>query len=140
MKGNMVWAHFTATGYHPTQIRLARQVPKESVHITTTCCFFKAMHIQRDNMAVTGISGIDIKMPIEVKVSIFMDNDLTHINEDHFKINLIAQLLKQIYIAPTFPLRHDDFDDINMGITDQPIPSILTGVTASAPPFSFSVS
>ena len=30
-KGNTVWAHFTATGYFPTNIRLSRPIPKESV-------------------------------------------------------------------------------------------------------------
>ena len=27
---------------------------------------------------------------MEAKVSIFTDNDLTHINNDHFEINLVA--------------------------------------------------
>ena len=30
-----------------------------------------------------------IDMPMEAKVLIFTDNDLTHINDDHFEINLI---------------------------------------------------
>ena len=42
------------------------------------------------NTEVTGISGIRIKMPKEAKISIFTDNDLTHITEDHFKIKLVA--------------------------------------------------
>ena len=39
-----------------------------------------------------------------------MDNDLTHITDDHFEIKLIARLLDQIYIipAPIFPPRYDD--------------------------------
>ena len=39
-----------------------------------------------------------------------MDNDLTHIAEDHFEIKLIARLLDQIYVVqpPTFPPRYDD--------------------------------
>ena len=43
-------------------------------------------------------------------VSIFTDNDLTHITEDHFEIKLIARLLDQIYVipAPVFPPRYDD--------------------------------
>ena len=43
-------------------------------------------------------------------VSIFMDNDLTHITEDHFEIKLIARLLDQIYVIqpPIFPPRYDD--------------------------------
>ena len=58
------------------------------------------MHIDKDNKVVTGISGIKIKMPTEAKVSIFTNNDLTHINEDHFEINLVACLLNQIYVTP----------------------------------------
>ena len=34
-KGNIVWAHFTSTGYFPTNIRLSRPIPKESVRIET---------------------------------------------------------------------------------------------------------
>ena len=43
-------------------------------------------------------------------VSIFMDNDLTHITEDHFEIKLIARLLNQMYVVqpPMFPPRYDD--------------------------------
>ena len=41
MKGNTIWAHFTATGYFPTNIRLSRPIPKESVRIETHCCIFK---------------------------------------------------------------------------------------------------
>ena len=39
-----------------------------------------------------------------------MDNDLTHITEDHFEIKLIARLLDQIYVVqpPMFPPRYDD--------------------------------
>ena len=45
-----------------------------------------------------------------VFVSIFMDNDLTHIMDDHFEIKLIARLLDQMYFipAPVFPLMYDD--------------------------------
>ena len=87
MKGNTVLAHFTSTGYYPTSIRLSRQIPKEKVHIDTSCCCFKMMHIDWDDTVVTGISGIKIEMPTEAKVLIFTDNDLTHINDDHFEIN-----------------------------------------------------
>ena len=45
MKGNTVWAHFTSTGYYPILIRLLRQIPKEKVHIDTSCCCFTMMHI-----------------------------------------------------------------------------------------------
>ena len=49
-------------------------------------------------------------MPDMTYVSIFMDNDLTHITEAHFKIKLIARLLDQIYVIqpPMFPPRYDD--------------------------------
>ena len=59
---------------------------------------------------MTGISGTMITMPDTAYVSIFMDNDLTHITEDHFEIKLIARLLDQIHVVqpPMFPLRYDD--------------------------------
>ena len=41
------------------------------------------------NTEVTGISGIS-EMPNEAKISIFTDNDLTNITDDHFEINLVA--------------------------------------------------
>ena len=43
-------------------------------------------------------------------VSIFMDNDLIHITEDHFEIKLIARLLDQMHVIqpPMFPPRYDD--------------------------------
>ena len=41
MKGNMVWAHFTVTGYFPTNVHLSRPILKESVKIETCCCIFK---------------------------------------------------------------------------------------------------
>ena len=49
-------------------------------------------------------------MPDTAFVSIFMDNDLTHITDDHFEIKLIARLLDQMYVipAPVFPPRYDD--------------------------------
>ena len=90
MKGNTVWAHFTATGYFPTNIHLFRSIPKESVRIKTCCCIFKQMIIDLTNTEVTGISGIRIEMPNEAKILIFTDNDLTHITDDHFEINLVA--------------------------------------------------
>ena len=61
------------------------------------------MHVDWDNTVVTGISGIKIEMPNEAKVLIFIDNDLTHINNDHFEINLVDHLLNQIYVVPTPP-------------------------------------
>ena len=46
----------------------------------------------------------------EAKISIFTDNDLTHITDDHSEIELIARLLDQIYIvqSPQSPPRYDD--------------------------------
>ena len=90
MKGNTIWL----TGYYPTLIRLSGQILKEKVHIDTRWCCFEMRHIDWDNTVVTGISGMKIYMPTKAKVSIFTDNDLTHINDDHFKTNLVAHLLK----------------------------------------------
>ena len=61
------------------------------------------IHIDWVNTVVTGISGIKMEMPMEAKVSIFTDNDLTHINDNHFEINLVACLLNQIYVVPVPP-------------------------------------
>ena len=49
-------------------------------------------------------------MPNEAKISIFTDNDLTHITDDHFEIKLVARLLDQIYVVPSpqSPPRYDD--------------------------------
>ena len=68
------------------------------------------MRVNWSNTTVTGISGMTINMPEIAKVSIFMDNDLTHITDDHFKIKLIARLLNQIYVVqpPMLPPRYDD--------------------------------
>ena len=87
-KGNTAWAHFTATGYFPTNSPLSRPIPKESVRIETRCCIFKRMIIDWTNTEVTGISSIRIEMPNEAKISIFTDNDLTHITDDHLRLNL----------------------------------------------------
>ena len=59
---------------------------------------------------VTGISGIRIEMPNKAKILIFTDNDLMHVTDDHFQINLIAHLLDQIYVVPSppSPPRYDD--------------------------------
>ena len=109
-KGNTMWTHYTSTGYYPTSIKLSRQIPKEKVHINTSWCCFKIIHIDWDNIVVTGISGIKIDMPTKAKVSIFTNNDLTHINDDHFEINLVAHLLNQIDVVPVPPPRYD-YDD-----------------------------
>ena len=92
-KGNGIWAHFVSTGYFPTQIQLSRPIQKDDVQIETVCCIFKQIRINWLNINVTGISGTTINMPDMAYVSIFMDNDLTHITEDHFEIKLIARLL-----------------------------------------------
>ena len=109
-KGNTVWVHFMATGYFLTNIHLSRLIPKESVRIETRCCIFKQMIIDWMNTEVTGISGIKIEMPNDAKISIFTDNDLTHIMDDHFEIKLVARLLDQIYVVPSpqSPPRYDD--------------------------------
>ena len=109
-KSNTVWVHFTATCYFRTNIHLSRPIPKESVRIETRCCIFKRMIIDWTNTKVTRISGIRIDMPSEAKISIFTDNDLTHITDDHFEIKLIARLLDQIYVvrSPQSPLKCDD--------------------------------
>ena len=49
-------------------------------------------------------------MPDTAYVSIFTDNDLTYITEDHFEIKLIARLLDQMHVVqpPMFLPRYDD--------------------------------
>ena len=109
-KGNGIWAHFVSTGCFPTQIQLSRPIQKDNVQIETVCCIFKWIRINWSSINVTGISGTMITMPDTAYVSIFMDNDLTHITEDHFKIKLIARLLDQMYVIqpPMFLPRYDD--------------------------------
>ena len=96
------------------------------------------MHIDWDNTMVTGISGIKIDMPTEAKVSIFTNNDLTHINDDHFEINLVTRLRNQIYIVPVPPPGYD-YDNSHANVIDELTPSTSAGATASAPLFSFTV-
>ena len=135
-KGNTTWTHYTSTGYYPTSIRLSQQISKENVHIMTSWCCFKTMHIDWDNTMVTGISGKKIDMPPEAKVLIFTNNDLTHINHDHFKINLVARLLNQIYVVPV-PSPGYDYDNSHANVIDEPTPGTSEGATASAPLFLF---
>ena len=97
-KGNGIWAHFASTRYFPSQIQLSRLIQKDNVQIETFCCIFKHIRINWLSINVTRISGTMITMPDMAYVSIFMDNDLTHITEDHFEIKLIARLLDQIYV------------------------------------------
>ena len=68
MKGNTVWAHYTLTGYYPTSIKLSQQILKENVHIKTSWCCFKTMHIDWDNTMVMGISGKKIDILSDAKV------------------------------------------------------------------------
>ena len=109
-KGNGIWAHFALTGCFPSQIQMLRQIQKEDVQIATFCCIFKCIRVNWLSIIVTGISGTMITMPDIAYVSIFTDNELTHITEDHFEIKLIARLLDQIYVIqpPMLPLRYDD--------------------------------
>ena len=70
------------------------------------------MHIDWDNTKVMGISGIKIDMPSDA------DNNLTHINDDHFEINLVARLLNQICVVPVPPPGHD-YDNLHANVMDQ---------------------
>ena len=109
IKANGIWAHFVSTGYFPSQIQLSRPIHKDDVQIETVCCIFKWIRINWSSINVTGISGTMITMPDMAYVSIFTDNDLTHITEDHFEIKLIARLLDQMHVTqpPMFPPRYD---------------------------------
>ena len=86
-KGNRKWAHFVSTGCSSTQIQLSRPIQKDDVQIETVCCIFKWIRINWSSINVTGISRTMINMPDTAYVSIFTDNDLTHITEDHFDIH-----------------------------------------------------
>ena len=109
-KGYRIWAHFVSTRYFPSQIQLSRPIQKDDAQIETVCCIFKWIRINWSSINVTGISGTMITMPHTAYVSIFTDNDLTHITEDRFEIKLIARLLDQTYVIqpPVFLLRYDD--------------------------------
>ena len=109
-KGNGIWAHFVSTRYFPSQIQLSRPIQKDDVQIETVCFLFKWIRINWSRINATRISGTMITMPDTAFVSIFTDNDLTHITEDHFEIKLIARLLDQMYVVqpPMFPPRYDD--------------------------------
>ena len=101
-KGNRIWAHFASTGYFPSQIQLSRLIQKDDVQIETFSCIFKRIRINWSRINVTGISGTMITMPDMAYASIFMDNDLTHITENHFEIKLISRLLDQICHTTTY--------------------------------------
>ena len=85
------------------------------------------------NTEVIGISGIRIEMPNETRILIFTDNDLTHITDDHFEINLIAHLLDQIYIVPS-PQSSPRYDDAPLdAMTFGQSLNSTGGLMASAP-------
>ena len=92
-KGYGIWAYFALTRCFSSQICMSRPIQKEDVQIETFYCIFKRIRINWLSIIVTGISRTTKTMPDIAYVSIFMDNDLTHITEDHFKIKLIARLL-----------------------------------------------
>ena len=94
------------------------------------------MHTDWDNAMVTEISGVKIDIPSEANVSIFTNNYLTHINDDHFKINLVARLLNQIYVVPVPPPGYD-YDNLHANVMDELTSSTSAGANASAPLFSF---
>ena len=135
-KGNGIWAHFASTGCFPLQIQMSRPIQREDVQIETFCCIFKCIRINWSSINVTGIPGTMITMPDIAYVSIFMDNDLTNITEDHFEIKLIARLLDQIYVVqpPMFPPRYDDAPPQEYEYS-QPHTS-TDGARPSAPQFS----
>ena len=134
-KGNSIWAHFTVTGCFPLQIRILRLIQKEDVQIETFCCIFKCMRVNWSSIIVVGISGIAITMPDIAHVSIFMDNDLTHITDDHFEIKLTARLLNQIYVVqpPMLSLRYDDASPDEYEYLQSPAGTV--GAGPSAPQF-----
>ena len=87
------------------------------------------------SIIVTGISGTIMTMPDIAFGSLFMDNDLTHITEDHFEIKLIARLLDQTYVIqpPMLPLR---YNDVPPGEYEYSQPHTSTdGTRPSAPQF-----
>ena len=97
------------------------------------------MHVDWNDIKVTGISETEVEMPMTAKLSIFMDNDLTNVNDDYFEINLMAHLLNQIYIVPSPTPRYDYYDDPLEGGIGQATTSMATGATATTPPLSFTV-
>ena len=97
--------------------------------------YIKHIRINWSSITVTGISGTIITMPNIAYVSIFTDNDLTNITEDHFEIKLIARLLDQIYVVqpPMLPPTHDDAPPVEYEYS-QPHTS-TDGMRPSAPQF-----
>ena len=127
-KGNSIWAYFTV-------IQISRSIQKEDVQIETFCCIFKCMKVNWSNIIVTGILGMTIVISEIAKVSIFTDNDLTHITDDHFEIKLITRLLNQIYVVQP-PILPPGYDDAPPGEYEYSQPSIsIDGARPSAPQF-----
>ena len=93
------------------------------------------MRVNWSNIIVTGILGMKIVLPEIAKVSIFMDNDLTHITDDHSKIKLITRLLDQIYVIqpPMLPLRYDKAPPGEYEYSQQS--TSISSATPSAPQF-----
>ena len=81
---------------------MLRLIQKEDVQIETFCCIFKCIRINWLSIIVTGISRTTITMPDIAYVSIFMDNDLTPITEDHFEIKLIARLFPLLQLKGAY--------------------------------------
>ena len=134
-KGNGIWAHFALTGCFPLQICMSRPIQKEDVQIETFCFIFQCIRVNWLSIIVTGISRTTITMPDIAYVSIFMDNDLTHITEDHFEIKLIARLLNQIYVIQP-PVLPSMYEDVPPGGYEYSQPHISTdGARPSAPQF-----
>ena len=94
------------------------------------------MRVNWSSIIVTGISGITTTMPVIAHVSIFTDNDLTHITDDHFEIKLIARLLNQIYVIqpPMLPPRYDDAPPDEYEYSQSP--TSTDGTRPSAPQFT----
>ena len=130
--GNSIWAHFTSTGCFPSQIRMSKLIQKEDVQIETFFCIFKHMRVNWSSIIVTGISGIAITMSDIAYVSIFMDNDLTHITVDHVEIKLIARLLNQMYVIqpPMLPPRYDDTPPDEYEYSQSPASTVGAGPSA----------
>ena len=107
-------------------------LPKQKVREVHLWCRFCA---HWSNIIVTGISGMTIVMPEIAKVSIFTDNDFTHITVDHLEIKLIARLLNQIYVVqpPMLPLRYDDAPAGEYEYSQQS--TSISSTTPSAPQF-----
>ena len=89
------------------------------------------MKVNWSSIIVTGISRIAITMPDIANVPIFMDNNLTHITDDHFEIKLIARLLNQIYVVQ--PPRYDDAPPDKYEYSQSPASTV--GAGPSAPQF-----